>query len=85
MKASANTDAGDGIVNGRLAFFQKSEDGPVSFVLKFSGLKPGMHGFHIHENAVKNHDCMTAGAHLNLNGVSKIQLVNVKIITIIYP
>lgn len=71
MRAIANTEAGDGIVNGGIAFTQLSENGPVSMVLKFVGLKAGLHGFHIHENAVKNNDCMSAGAHFNPTGVSK--------------
>lgn len=41
--------------------------------LNFSGLKPGGHGFTIHEKGVKNNDCSTAGAHFNPTGVSKLR------------
>lgn len=37
----------------------------MKLILKFRGLTPGFHGFHIHENPVTNNDCSTAGGHLN--------------------
>lgn len=39
--------------------------------LRFIGLTTGMHGFHIHENGVRDNDCLTAGSHYNPQGVRK--------------
>lgn len=69
IKAVANTESGDGLVTGGIQFVQLLANRPVTLSMKFRGLKPGLHGFHIHENAVRNNDCLTAGGHLNLNGV----------------
>lgn len=70
LGATANTEGGDGTVRGGIDFHQNAAGGPVIMTLKFTGLTPGMHGFHIHQNAVKDRDCMTVGVHLNPEGVS---------------
>lgn len=38
-----------GEVSGVVKFSQTSEDAKVVVDAKFTGLKPGQHGFHIHE------------------------------------
>lgn len=68
--AMAPVEGGDGIVKGHVEFRQHSLDGPVSIKLQFNGLKPGLHALHVHEFAVKNGDCLSAGAHFNPDGVS---------------
>lgn len=70
MKAVANTESGDGKVTGSISFTQSEEGKPVTLQLHFQGLSPGEHGFHIHENAVRNNDCLTAGSHFNPSHVS---------------
>lgn len=49
-----------GIVN-----FEQPPNGPTVINIDFSGLKPGKHGFHIHEFGNLSQACITAGAHFN--------------------
>jgi superoxide dismutase, Cu-Zn family len=51
-------------VTGTATFFEKN--GVVSFEAKLSGLKPGVHGIHIHEKAdCSATDAASAGGHWN--------------------
>ncbi|WP_248924427.1 superoxide dismutase family protein [Paenibacillus hamazuiensis] len=43
-------------------------DKGVKIHLEASGLTPGKHGFHIHQNPITNNDFNTAGGHFNPNG-----------------
>ena len=51
-------------VSGMIHFNQKS-DGDVQVVGDLSGLTPGMHGFHVHENGDCGNDAAAAGGHFN--------------------
>ncbi|MFO0891363.1 MAG: superoxide dismutase family protein [Isosphaeraceae bacterium] len=51
---------------GRVTFTEK--DGKVHVRAEISGLKPGKHGFHIHEFGVWSEDGMAAGGHFNPTG-----------------
>lgn len=43
-------------------------DKGVLIVGDFEGLKPGLHGFHVHEKGECNHDASSAGGHFNPAG-----------------
>ncbi|CRL03799.1 CLUMA_CG016540, isoform A [Clunio marinus] len=55
--------AGD--VKGTIYFNQSSESEPVKLTGEVTGLKPGLHGFHIHEFGDNTNGCMSAGPHFN--------------------
>lgn len=46
------------------ATLEQINDG-VKVKIAVSGLTPGKHGFHVHENAIQNGDFKSAGAHFN--------------------
>lgn len=49
-----------------LVTFEALEDGKVSIKADITGLTPGLHGFHIHENGdCGTHDASSAGGHFN--------------------
>jgi len=54
-------------VNGTVKFTQEGH-GPVSVQVEFSGLRPGRHGFHVHEFGDNTNGCVSAGAHFNPAG-----------------
>lgn len=64
-KATANLKAAKGSeVSGTVTFTEVQ--GGVKIVGDFKGLKPGYHGFHIHEKGdCDSDDFMTAGGHFN--------------------
>eukprot|EP00741_Cyanophora_paradoxa_P025061 tig00000342_g24189.t1 len=56
---------------GVLKFSQESKDAPVVVEGTVSGLKQGLHGFHIHEYAPfgdQTDGCMSSGPHFNPSG-----------------
>jgi len=55
--------AGD--VKGTIYFDQASESDAVKVTGEVSGLKAGLHGFHIHEFGDNTNGCMSAGPHFN--------------------
>lgn len=55
-------------VEGTILFKQEAT-GPTLIVGKITGLKPGKHGFHIHEYGDLSQGCESAGAHYNPDGV----------------
>ena len=57
---------GDG-VEGTILLKQQA-NGPTMIVGKVTGLKPGVHGFHIHEFGDLSKGCESAGAHYNPDG-----------------
>ncbi|KAF9164035.1 hypothetical protein DFQ26_001867 [Actinomortierella ambigua] len=62
--------ANDSNVAGTITFSQQSEDAPTHIKAEISGLKPGQHGFHIHEFGDNTNGCMSAGAHYNPHGLT---------------
>ncbi|KAI8875901.1 copper/zinc superoxide dismutase [Backusella circina FSU 941] len=52
-------------VSGVVKFTQENENSPVVVDASFTGLKPGQHGFHIHEFGDNTNGCISAGPHYN--------------------
>ena len=57
-------------ISGTIEFDQKSKDDPLLIKGNFSGLKPGLHGLHVHELKFDGVDCSSAGSHFNPKQVS---------------
>ncbi|GMH44910.1 hypothetical protein BSKO_12867 [Bryopsis sp. KO-2023] len=57
-----------GSARGVLSFSQIG-NGPTMIKGFVSNVTPGKHGWHVHEFAVSNGDCATAGGHFNPDGV----------------
>jgi len=55
-------------VTGTIMFMQRG-DSPTLIKGSVSGLKPGMHGFHIHQYGDLSKGCESAGAHYNPDDV----------------
>ncbi|KAH0950805.1 hypothetical protein HN011_007485 [Eciton burchellii] len=56
---------GDSSVKGTVFFEQAKGSDSVKVTGEISGLKQGLHGFHIHEFGDNTNGCISAGAHFN--------------------
>jgi len=56
---------GDAGVTGSLVLEQSAAGGPTTIKGKISGLKGGLHGFHVHQFGDLSDGCKSAGAHFN--------------------
>ncbi|KAF5196941.1 Superoxide dismutase [Cu-Zn] [Thalictrum thalictroides] len=63
MKAVAVLTSNEG-VSGTVSFTQEG-NGPTTVIAHISGLKPGLHGFHVHKFGDMTNGCTSAGAHFN--------------------
>ncbi|AQL06655.1 Superoxide dismutase [Zea mays] len=63
VKAVAVLGSSDG-VKGTI-FFTQEGDGPTAVTGSVSGLKPGLHGFHVHALGDTTNGCMSTGPHYN--------------------
>jgi Cu-Zn family superoxide dismutase len=52
-------------IAGMLKFVQSNPTGPVTITGKLTGLKPGKHGFHVHEKGDLTNNCTTTSGHFN--------------------
>ena len=68
VKAICNLEHTEGDVEGIIKLKQKS-DGPTIIKGIIKGLKPGKHGFHIHEYGDLSDGCDSAGGHYNPHNV----------------
>ncbi|KAJ6848588.1 superoxide dismutase [Cu-Zn] 2-like [Iris pallida] len=59
--------AGSEGVKGHI-FFAQEGNGPTTVSGSISGLKPGLHGFHVHALGDTTNGCMSTGAHYNPAG-----------------
>lgn len=60
---------GDAGVSGVITFEQSSSGGNTTLKGKLSGLKAGLHGFHVHALGDLSDGCKSAGPHFNPAGV----------------
>ncbi|GER50139.1 superoxide dismutase [Striga asiatica] len=51
-------------VSGTITFTQEA-NGPTNVTGKISGLKPGLHGFHVHALGDTTNGCLSTGPHFN--------------------
>ena len=56
---------GNGAVLGSVSILQKPGASSAIFSLNLSGLAPGKHGFHVHQNGDLSDSCKGAGGHFN--------------------
>uniref|UniRef100_B0FYI8 Superoxide dismutase [Cu-Zn] n=1 Tax=Litchi chinensis TaxID=151069 RepID=B0FYI8_LITCN len=63
VKAVAVLNGSEG-VKGTVNFTQEG-DGPTTVTGSLSGLKPGLHGFHVHALGDTTNGCMSTGPHFN--------------------
>merc|ERR1712000_507233 len=56
---------GDAAVEGTVRFSQTADDEPTTIDVEIKGLKPGPHGFHVHEFGDNTNGCVSAGGHFN--------------------
>ncbi|KAG6484153.1 hypothetical protein ZIOFF_060948 [Zingiber officinale] len=54
-------------VKGTIYFVQEG-DGPTTVTGSITGLKPGLHGFHVHALGDTTNGCMSTGPHFNPAG-----------------
>jgi len=54
-------------VAGTVSISQEGS-GPTTFSVKLTGLKPGLHGFHVHQFGDTSNGCMSTGPHFNPDG-----------------
>ncbi|XP_020548659.1 superoxide dismutase [Cu-Zn]-like [Sesamum indicum] len=66
VKAVAVLSSSEG-VSGTIYFTQEG-DGPTTVTGNLSGLKPGLHGFHVHALGDTTNGCMSTGPHFNPAG-----------------
>ncbi|GJN07884.1 hypothetical protein PR202_ga25754 [Eleusine coracana subsp. coracana] len=66
VKAVAVLGSNEG-VKGTI-FFSQEGDGPTTVTGSVSGLKPGLHGFHVHALGDTTNGCMSTGPHYNPAG-----------------
>ncbi|KAF8721036.1 hypothetical protein HU200_023449 [Digitaria exilis] len=66
VKAVAVLGSSEG-VKGTIYFTQEG-DGPTTVTGSVSGLKPGLHGFHVHALGDTTNGCMSTGPHYNPAG-----------------
>ncbi|PSD91703.1 superoxide dismutase family protein [Acinetobacter baumannii] len=66
LKAVAVLNGTEGVTG--VVQFTQAGSGPTSVTAKLSGLKPGLHGFHVHALGDTTNGCMSTGPHFNPHG-----------------
>ena len=75
IKAMCEFEHSEGDVKG-LVYLKQKSGGPTEIYGQFTGLEPGLHGFHIHEFGDLSDGCDSAGGHYNPDGVDHGDLEN---------
>ncbi|GFZ14055.1 copper/zinc superoxide dismutase 1 [Actinidia rufa] len=63
VKAVTILTSSDGVCG--TVYFTQEGDGPTTVTGTLSGLKPGLHGFHVHALGDTTNGCMSTGPHFN--------------------
>ncbi|XXG84130.1 hypothetical protein AAC387_Pa10g1719 [Persea americana] len=63
VKAVAVLASNEGVAG--TVYFTQEGDGPTTVNANLSGLKPGLHGFHVHALGDTTNGCMSTGPHFN--------------------
>ncbi|KAI4350024.1 hypothetical protein L6164_010552 [Bauhinia variegata] len=66
VKAVAVLSSSEGVAG--TIYFNQEGDGPTTVTGNISGLKPGLHGFHVHALGDTTNGCMSTGPHFNPAG-----------------
>ena len=75
IKAICEFEHSEGDVKG-LVYLKQKSGGPTEIYGQFTGLEPGLHGFHIHEFGDLSDGCDSAGGHYNPDGVDHGDIEN---------
>ncbi|KAK7397261.1 hypothetical protein VNO78_18428 [Psophocarpus tetragonolobus] len=65
VKAVAVLGSSEGVTG--TIFFSQEGNGPTTVTGSLAGLKPGLHGFHVHALGDTTNGCLSTGAHFNPN------------------
>ncbi|XP_014626809.1 superoxide dismutase [Cu-Zn] isoform X1 [Glycine max] len=65
VKAVAVLGSSEGVTG--TIFFTQEGNGPTTVTGSLAGLKPGLHGFHVHALGDTTNGCLSTGAHFNPN------------------
>ncbi|XP_027353026.1 superoxide dismutase [Cu-Zn] [Abrus precatorius] len=63
VKAVAVLGSSEGVTG--TIYFSQEGDGPTTVTANLAGLKPGLHGFHVHALGDTTNGCLSTGAHFN--------------------
>ena len=65
-------EAGFGDVIGKIYIVQELGASTATYTVELSGLKPGKHGLHVHQNGDLGDNCAAAGGHFDPHNVENM-------------
>jgi Cu/Zn superoxide dismutase len=69
---------------GEIKFSQQDPDSALTISGVLSGLAPGLHGFHVHQNPELGNNCVDAGPHFNPFRVSCYSIKRQHLVFLVY-